>query len=110
MRNFCSPLLRHHLIPHLPQPLHLGLHHVADVEERVGALPHAAAGAADEDVAGPQAENVRGVGDLLPCDDAERSLILGPLRSLSSVRTTAPQIPIGWRISAGPTDYGGAAG
>jgi len=49
----------------LPRPLDLGLHHVADVDEGVGALADAAAGAAHEDVAGLDAENVGGVFDLL---------------------------------------------
>ena len=53
------------LIRHLAEALDLGLHHVADVDEGVGALADAAAGAAHEDVAGLDAENVGGVFDLL---------------------------------------------
>src|SRR3954462_2995034 len=47
------------LVRHLAEALDLGLHHVADVDERVGALADAAAGAADEDVAGLDAEGGR---------------------------------------------------
>src|ERR1043165_9575761 len=53
------------LVRHLAEALDLGLHHVADVDERVGALADAAAGAAHEDVAGLHAENIGGVFDLL---------------------------------------------
>src|SRR6185436_17805225 len=60
-----SALLGDEPVAHLAEAFHLGLHHVADLDERVGALADATAGAADEDVAGPQAKNVGGVFDLL---------------------------------------------
>ena len=46
--------LRNETIAHLAEPLDLGLHDVAGVEERVGALADAAAGAAAEKVAALQ--------------------------------------------------------
>src|SRR3984893_10639098 len=52
-------------VSHLAQALDLGLHDVAGLEERVGALPDAAAGAAAENIARLERENARGVFDLL---------------------------------------------
>jgi hypothetical protein len=50
--------LRRESIAHLPQSLDLRLHHVAGVKERVGTLTDAAAGAADENVAGLHANGL----------------------------------------------------
>src|SRR3954447_20531863 len=61
----CCLGLGHERVAHLAEALDLGLHHVAGVDEGVGALADAAAGAADEDVANLDAENVGGVFDLL---------------------------------------------
>src|ERR1700722_20486462 len=52
-------------IAHLPEPLDLGLHHVPHIEKRIRPLADAAAGAAAEEVAALQAQNVGGVFDLL---------------------------------------------
>src|SRR5437588_7924676 len=52
-------------VSHRAQPLYLGLHEVAGLEERVGALADAAAGAAAENIARLERENTRGVFDLL---------------------------------------------
>src|SRR5437763_6923692 len=52
-------------VSHLAQALDFGLHDVAGLEERVGALPDAAAGAAAENIARLERENARGVFDLL---------------------------------------------
>src|SRR5258706_11667991 len=57
--------LRDHAVSHLAQALDLGLHDIARREESVGALTDAAAGAAAEDVARLDGENMRGVFDLL---------------------------------------------
>src|ERR1700730_18009273 len=64
----CSAGLRgfgNESVLHLAQALDLGLHDVAGLEERVGALPDAAAGAAAENIARLERENARGVFDLL---------------------------------------------
>ena len=52
-------------IAHFAETLDLGFHDVAGFEECVGALAHAAAGAAAENIAAVEGENVRGVFDLL---------------------------------------------
>src|SRR6516162_8948841 len=57
--------LRDHAVAHLAQALDLGLHDIADLQERVGAHAHTAAGAAAENVAGLQGADVRGILDLL---------------------------------------------
>jgi hypothetical protein len=52
-------------VSHLAQALDLGLHDIARLEEGVGALADATAGAAAENVASLDCKNVRGVFDLL---------------------------------------------
>src|SRR5579863_4732422 len=52
-------------VAHLAEAFDLGLHDVAGLEKSVGALADAAASAAAENIAALQAENVRGVFDLL---------------------------------------------
>src|SRR6185437_3952276 len=52
-------------VAHLAEALDLRLHHIAGLEEAVPALADAAAGAADEHIAGLERNDVRGVFDLL---------------------------------------------
>src|SRR5271167_1513636 len=56
---------RYETISHPAERFNLGVHHIAGLEERVGALSHSAAGAATENISRLQREHVRGVFDLL---------------------------------------------
>src|SRR5260370_21255726 len=63
----CSRLARFadEAVLHVAQALDLGLHDIAEFEEGVGALAHAATGPATENVAGFDRKNARGIFDLL---------------------------------------------
>src|SRR5579872_1961918 len=60
-----SRLVLDEAVPHAAKTLDLGLHDVADLEERIRALADPAAGAAEENIAGFQRHDARGELDLL---------------------------------------------